>query len=57
LVVPDALAWQLAGITQLPDEHVPEPLQLNPSFEFVHSVVLAPGVHTSHPSFAVAPDA
>jgi hypothetical protein len=56
LVVPDVLVWQLAGITQLPEKHVPAPL-LQLDTESVHAVVLVPGVQTSHPSWAVAPDA
>jgi hypothetical protein len=50
--MPAPPAEQLAGMTQLPAEHVPEPLQLVP-FAFVHAVVLAPGVQTSQPSLAV----
>jgi hypothetical protein len=54
-LVPDPIGAQLGGMTQIPDEHVPEPLQLSPPFASVHAVVLAPGVQTSQPSLAVEP--
>jgi hypothetical protein len=56
LVIPEPPAEQLAGMTQLPVEHVPEPLQLLPVTS-VHAFVLAPGVQTSQPLLAVAADA
>jgi hypothetical protein len=44
LVRPLPLAAQLPeGVTQLPDEHVPEPPQIVPFAMLLHAVVLAPG--------------
>jgi hypothetical protein len=57
-VVPPPAAAQLAIEVQAPlQQTVPVPVHAVPSPTLLHAVVLEAGVHTSHPLFAVAPDA